>query len=158
MYIPNFVQATRDSGYRNTSAALAEFIDNSIEAGAIRIDIDLKIDADGEIAIEVLDDGCGMTAPQLAAALQFGGSSRLSSRQNIGRFGMGLPNAAVSQARRVEIVSWQRPTSVWSTYLDVDEFTSSDHAKCACLGQEDSAIGCLGPRLALSFASRNAKA
>ncbi len=129
VYIPNFIQATRDSGYRNTSAALAEFIDNSIEAGAIRIDIDLKIDADGEIAIEVLDDGCGMTAPQLEAALQFGGSSRFSSRQSIGRFGMGLPNAAVSQARRVEIVSWQRPTSVWSAYLDVDEFTSSEHAQ-----------------------------
>jgi hypothetical protein len=32
--LPNFIQATRDSGYKNTAAALAEFVDNSIEAGA----------------------------------------------------------------------------------------------------------------------------
>jgi hypothetical protein len=35
--IPNFIQATRDSGYRNTAAAFAEFVDNSLEAGATRI-------------------------------------------------------------------------------------------------------------------------
>ena len=28
--LPNFIQATRDSGYKSTAAALAEFVDNSI--------------------------------------------------------------------------------------------------------------------------------
>ena len=42
VHIPNFIQVTRDSGYRNTATALAEFIDNSIEAEATRINIDLR--------------------------------------------------------------------------------------------------------------------
>jgi hypothetical protein len=52
--------------------------------------------ADNEIAIDVLDNGCGMTASQLGLALQFGGSTRFSSLTGIWRFGMGFPNAAVS--------------------------------------------------------------
>lgn len=122
--LPNFIQATRDSGYKNTTAALAEFVDNSIEAGATCIQIDVRKAVDDEITIEVLDDGCGMTTNQLRSALQFGGSSRFSSRAGIGRFGMGLPNAAVSQARRVELLSWQNPSAVWSTFLDVDQLSS----------------------------------
>jgi hypothetical protein len=77
--------------------------------------------ADNEIAIDVLDNGCGMTASQLGLALQFGGSTRFSSRTRIGRFGMGFPNAAVSQARRVELLSWRSPSTVWSAFLDVDD-------------------------------------
>ena len=127
--LPNFIQATRDSGYKNTAAALAEFVDNSIEAGATYIKIDLIKDANNEITIEVLDDGCGMTASQLRLALQFGGSTRFSSRSGIGRFGMTLPNAAVSQARRVELLSWQSPTAVWSAFLDVDELSSRDRGR-----------------------------
>jgi Histidine kinase-, DNA gyrase B-, and HSP90-like ATPase len=124
--IPNFIRATRDSGYRNTTTAFAEFVDNSLEAGATRIDIELRAEVDGEIAIEFLDNGCGMSPSQLASALQFGGSTRFSSRNGIGRFGMGLPNAAVSQARRVEVLSWRRPSAIWSAFLDVDDLTSSD--------------------------------
>jgi hypothetical protein len=127
--LPNFIQATRDSGYKNTAAALAELVDNSIEAGATFIKIDLIRDADNEITIEVLDDGCGMTASQLRLALQFGGSTRFSSRYGIGRFGMGLPNAAVSQARRVELLSWQSPSAVWSASLDVDQLSSRDRGR-----------------------------
>ena len=39
---------------------------------------------------------------------------------------MGLPNAAVSQARRVELLSWQSPSAVWSAFLDVDQLSSRD--------------------------------
>ena len=107
---------------------LAEFVDNSIEAGATCIEIDVIKVADNEITIEVLDDGCGMTASQLKLALQFGGSTRFTSRAGIGRFGMGLPNAAVSQARRVELLSWQSPSAVWSAFLDVDQLSSRDRS------------------------------
>jgi hypothetical protein len=132
--VPNFIQATRDSGYKNTAAAFAEFVDNSVEAGATRIEVELRVEVHGEITIEVLDDGCGMTPSQLESALQFGDSTRFSSRRGIGRFGMGLPNAAVSQARRVEVLSWKRPSAVWSVSLDVDDLTSSAPAERAITG------------------------
>lgn len=137
--LPNFIHATRDSGYKNTAAALAEFIDNSIEAGATFIKVD-AINANNEITIEVVDDGCGMTARQLRLALQFGGSTRFSSRSGIGRFGMGLPNAAVSQARRVEVLSWQSPDAVWSAFLDVDKLSSRDRGSL----ELDAPVKCKG--------------
>ena len=34
-----FIEATRDSGYKGTESALAELIDNAIQAGATRVDI-----------------------------------------------------------------------------------------------------------------------
>ena len=56
--------------------------------------------------IAVLDNGSGMDATTLRMALQFGNGTRLDDRSGIGRFGMGLPNASISQAARVDIWTW----------------------------------------------------
>jgi histidine kinase/DNA gyrase B/HSP90-like ATPase len=68
-------------------------------------------DAENEsgIVLSVSDDGRGMDRQTLRLALQFGGSMRFNSRRGMGRYGMGLPNGALSQARRVEVLTWQRP-------------------------------------------------
>src|SRR5262245_15564728 len=34
---------------------------------------------------------------------------------------MGLPNSSLSQARRVEVYSWRKPSSIFYSHLDVDE-------------------------------------
>ena len=122
-----FIEATRDSGYKSTSAAIAEFVDNSIEAGAsiVRIDVVETIHSgEREISISVLDDGCGMAPETLELALQFGGSTRFGSRKGSGRYGMGLPNGSLSQARRVEVVTWESRAQGWMSFLDVDEIAS----------------------------------
>src|SRR4051794_38696541 len=74
---PNFVLATRDTGYKSTALAIAELIDNSIQAGARSVDVDISTADDSDYPIEVLvtDDGHGMDAATLASALTFGGSS-----------------------------------------------------------------------------------
>lgn len=126
------IQTFRDAGYKNTASALAELIDNSIEAGAKNIQVlTSEVDAQGAQRIvkrisEILiyDDGEGMSAETLSICLQFGNGTRLSSRKGIGRFGIGLPNASVSQCRRVEVYSWQGGSCNW-TYLDVDEIKES---------------------------------
>jgi len=120
--LPQFIEAIRDAGYRGTAAALAELIDNSFEANARAVDISIATGNEG-ITIRVTDDGCGMDAATLRIALQFGGSTRFNSRSGIGRYGMGLPNSSVSQARRVEVTSW-RGASAFSTYLDVGDIAS----------------------------------
>src|SRR5213594_626115 len=117
-----FILATRDTGYRSTAAAVAELVDNSIQAGAsfIRIRVTDAGHGDGcQVAVAVLDDGSGMDSRTLREALRFGGTERFGNRCGQGRFGMGLPNSSVSQARRVDIYSWTRPSHVYSTYLDV---------------------------------------
>lgn len=138
--LDKFIQATRDSGYKGTASAISELVDNSIQAGATRIAISVTATSDSEekaIEISLLDNGCGMDPFTLRQALRFGGSTRFGDRSGLGRYGMGLPNASLSQARRLTVYTWQslkedRSRSatrsrdnvapwVYMTYLDVDE-------------------------------------
>jgi histidine kinase/DNA gyrase B/HSP90-like ATPase len=119
-----FIEAIRDAGYRGPSAALAELIDNALEASASRVDISLSCDSHGAPLVRVQDDGIGMTPSVLRLALQFGGTTRFDSRRGIGRYGMGLPAGSLSQAQRVDVYSWVKPCEVWWTYLDVGEVRS----------------------------------
>jgi hypothetical protein len=121
--IQTFIEATRDSGYKSTAAALSELVDNSFEAEAATVSVCLSEDADGK-CITVTDDGTGMTPQTMQLALQFGGSTRFNSRKGTGRYGMGLPNGSVSQARRVDVYSWTDPGKIWTSYLDVDEIAA----------------------------------
>jgi Histidine kinase-, DNA gyrase B-, and HSP90-like ATPase len=117
----NFLVATRDAGYRNLATALAELLDNSIQAGATLLRIAVEGDTPFCSQIAVLDDGRGMDAAALQTALQFGGSSRFNDRSGQGRFGMGLPNSSFSQARRVEVYSWKALPPAHFSYLDLDD-------------------------------------
>ncbi|MDX2076630.1 MAG: ATP-binding protein [bacterium] len=131
------VKAMRDNGYKNAAYAIAELMDNSIQAGATRVE--LLCAEKTELAkqrqrtrihqIALLDNGCGMTPETLLMALQFGNGTRLAPEQQtgIGRFGMGLPNSSISQARRVEVWSWQNGVeNAFYTYLDIDEIERSE--------------------------------
>lgn len=124
------IQAMRDNGYKNTAYALAELIDNSVQANAKSIEI-ICLEEVQQVKerqrrrlskIAVLDDGDGMSGPVLRKALQFGNGTRLNDRSGIGRFGMGLPNASISQAARVDVWTWQNgPDNALHSFLDVDE-------------------------------------
>src|SRR5438445_7757320 len=103
----NFILATRDAGYRNLSSALAELLDNSIQAGANCVRVFLNGEDIQCSEIAVLDNGKGMEAETLRTALQFGGTTRFNDRSGQGRFGMGLPNSSLSQAMRLEVYTWQ---------------------------------------------------
>mgnify|MGYP000214896137 CR=1 FL=1 len=124
--VHRFIQATRDSGYRNTVSAVSELVDNSIqaEAGLIEISIDTDLSESLPLTLTLRDDGCGMDPLTLRIAMQFGGSSRFGDRSGLGRFGMGLPNASLSQAQRVDVWSWEDGSPTYQTHLDVDEIAS----------------------------------
>lgn len=118
----NFIVATRDSGYKSTASALAELVDNAVEAGAKGVTIQIDRDpTDKEYYVTISDNGKGMSPDELSLALQFGGSSRFNSRSQLGRYGMGLPNSSLSQCRRVEVTTWRDLGEYYSNYLDVDE-------------------------------------
>lgn len=141
----NFIRAVRDSGYLNTSTALAELVDNSLQASATMISITIDRQAPGkrpEITVE--DNGVGMTKSELEQCLQFGGSSRFDARQSFGRFGMGLPAASLSQARRVEVTAWRNFGAERTVVLDVDEIIAgSDPTLVTYLGSHGTeSSGC----------------
>lgn len=120
----NFLLATRDTGYKSTSLVLAELIDNSIQAGAKNVGVEVYSGGSQQMPIEisVMDDGEGMDADTLAGALTFGGSSRFNDRSSLGRYGMGLPNGTLSRSRRVEVFSW-RGSEMLRSVLDLDRIT-----------------------------------
>jgi hypothetical protein len=125
--IDRFILATRDSGYKGTESAVAELVDNSLQASAKHVWISAAVqdeDSAHPLRLSVLDDGCGMDKRTLRQSLRFGGSSRFNDRSGLGRYGMGLPNSSLSQARRVDVYSWVRPGGVLHTYLDVDEIAT----------------------------------
>jgi len=125
----------RDSGYKNTAYALAELIDNSIQAEADLVEVfcvERRVLVSQRerrriTEIAVFDNGYGMNAITLRSALQFGNGTRLDDRSGIGRFGMGLPNASISQCRRVDVWTWQAgPNNALHTYLDLDEIEAGN--------------------------------
>lgn len=126
------VRAMRDSGYKSTTHALAELIDNSIEANATHIELFglSKFDMVSERRrvrlkeLAVLDNGEGMDFDTLRDSLRYGIGTK-QSRKGIGRFGLGLPNSSMSQARRVDVWSWQSgSTNAFYTWLSIDDVES----------------------------------
>ncbi|MCB5163566.1 ATP-binding protein [Streptomyces virginiae] len=123
------VKAMRDSGYKNTAYALAELIDNSIDAKAKLVEV-FACESPVQVAartshrvetIAVLDNGTGMDAEALRRALKFGDGSG-DDRKRIGRFGMGLPNSSMSQCTKLEVWSWTNgPGNAMYSYLDLEE-------------------------------------
>ncbi len=130
--VDKFIQATRDSGYKGTPSAVAELVDNALQADARHVDIQVIRAANGDdnaIELIVQDDGAGMDRHVLRQALRFGGSTRFNDRRDLGRYGMGLPNSSLSQARRVTVYTWQSDSAVYKSYLDVDEIASGTMTK-----------------------------
>ena len=125
--VPEFLQASRHAGYRTPAHAVAELVDNAIQAGAASVSVTLTEAVDG-LEVVVQDDGGGMSEAELRAALRFGGSSRFGDRSGLGRFGMGLPTSSLSQARRVEVYSWQGGRAPTMLTLDLDRFLSGAEA------------------------------
>ena len=129
------VFSIRDTGYKSTDYAVAELIDNSIQAEADTVLVVLVTEpkTGGQRAVEsvaeifVIDDGTGMHDQLLFDCLAFGESGRFDDRSGIGRFGMGLSQASVSQGRRVDVWSFQqtRPCEAGHVYLDLDEIEAS---------------------------------
>lgn len=100
------LQSLRESGY-TLAAALGEVIDNSIEANANRINVDLREVQRGKRKaidrIVVVDDGDGMTDDVLHHYLQLGYSTRYMSETTIGKFGVGAKLAALNFSTRIDV-------------------------------------------------------
>lgn len=99
------VESLRAFGY-DLPTALADVVDNSLSAGASNVW--LNFDWDGaDSTISVTDDGRGMSASELVEAMRLGTRGPLAERQphDLGRFGLGLKTASLSQCRRLTVRS-----------------------------------------------------
>jgi len=84
--------------------AVADIIDNSLDAKAENIRIRFLVDDDRVVAVRIRDDGIGMTPPVLQDAMTLG-KQQTRSVAALGHFGIGLKAASLSQALTLTVYS-----------------------------------------------------
>ncbi len=109
------VRALSRIGYE-LPEALADIIDNSIDAGARHVEVAFYRDNSVLTAVTIADDGCGMDYDALCRGMQFAG--RLDhAPQELGAYGTGLKSASFSQCRTLSVISRRNGQTVggrWS--------------------------------------------
>jgi len=98
------IRSLRDMGYE-FAAAVADLIDNSIEARANTVRIDVEWNGEDSYLM-ISDNGIGMSPNQVREALRFG-SERDYDTEDLGKFGLGLKTASLSQCLRLTVASRQ---------------------------------------------------
>ncbi|WP_294253685.1 DNA mismatch repair endonuclease MutL [uncultured Sphingomonas sp.] len=101
------------------ASALKELVENAIDAGATRITV--KLAGGGIELIEVIDDGCGMAAPEMALALERHATSKLPTDDiehvaTLGFRGEALPS--IASVAQLTLESRVRGTEGWSLTVD----------------------------------------
>jgi len=98
------LKSLRGFGY-SPETALADLVDNSISAGANLIELSIDWN-EGDPRIGVRDDGPGMSFESLREGMRFGGDEEVERRpEDLGRFGLGMKTASLSQCQRLTVVS-----------------------------------------------------
>jgi len=114
------MEALRGLGY-TLAAAVADIIDNSISAGAQNVWLTFHwVGRDSFISI--VDDGHGMSAPELLVALTLGSRDPRNprARDDLGRFGLGLKTASFSQCRVLTIATHREGAGTATFRWDLD--------------------------------------
>ena len=100
------MDSLRDIGYE-LPAAVADLIDNSLSADATRVDVTVTFE--GETSwIRVADNGTGMTAERLNEAMRYG-TDREYNDLDLGKFGLGMKTASLSQCRTLTVATRTNP-------------------------------------------------
>jgi hypothetical protein len=142
-YAPTLIESTRAIGY-TLEAAIADIIDNSVSALASCVDIFFFPSGDPYIAI--LDDGCGITASEFDTVMRYGSQNPNEKRavNDLGRFGLGLKTASLSQCRTLTVVSKQH-NHIEARRWDIDHVIANNDWSLLVLESEDEIT--LTPRI-----------
>lgn len=134
-YAPTLIESTRAIGY-SLEAAVADIIDNSIAANANSIDL-FYFPYDNPY-VAVLDNGYGMNSDEINTAMQYGSKNPLEVRdsKDLGRFGLGLKTASLSQCRVLTVVSKQGER-IEARRWDIDHITETGDWSLLVLEDDD---------------------
>ena len=113
------IGSLRDLGY-GTPEAVADLVDNSLAAGAHNVDITIEFDG-SDSWLRISDDGSGMNASTITEAMRYG-TERSYEADDLGKFGLGLKTASMSQCRSLTVASRVSKTTarVEVRQLDLD--------------------------------------
>jgi hypothetical protein len=126
-------QALRSIGY-SFEAAVADIVDNSIDAGAGNVLVRIIVNAGGNIDLGIWDDGKGMSEQMLKEAMRFG-TDVSQEVKRLGKFGLGLKLASLSQARELHVISARQGEISGRAWLEHGVgrgFLSTIHTASSC--------------------------
>ena len=112
------ISSLRNTGYDNISA-LADIIDNSIDADASEIRVSI-VPVQDDFKVVVSDNGSGMDAATLDQAMRLGSDTVRNSESDLGKFGMGLVTASISIGRRLTVIT-KTPDGIFTSIQDLDD-------------------------------------
>lgn len=121
-------ESMRSLGY-TPGAAVADLIDNSIAASAKNVWISVaETRSSSGRRLAILDDGQGMTAEGLLAAMRPGSRSPREPRdlRDLGRFGLGLKTASFSQCRCLTVATRTAGGTLNVLRWDLDHVKKTD--------------------------------
>lgn len=128
------MESTRSVGY-SFETAVSDIIDNSISAHARRIWI--KIPPGEDPHVTILDDGDGLSLDDLKEAMRYGTDpNRVRDPNDLGRFGLGMKIASLSQCRKLTVVS-AKDSHIAACRWDLDRVLETDNWMLQVLSEEE---------------------
>lgn len=130
------IGSLRDVGY-DFPHAVADLVDNSIAAKASKVDITFRFDGE-QSWVRVADDGQGMSGTEITEAMRFG-AERDYELDDLGKFGLGLKTASLSQCRSLIVGSRVSPDArrIEVRKWDLDHVEKSNRWEIFNLGVSD---------------------
>jgi hypothetical protein len=131
------ISSLRDMGY-DFPSAVADIVDNSIEAGAGRVNIDIRNDGD-DSWVRICDDGRGMKPAQVREALRYGSTREYDQNKSLGKFGLGLKTASMSQCQHLLLASRSNPNQpqICAYAWDLAHIVETDTWEILDVGREE---------------------
>lgn len=133
----SLISGIRSIGY-SFATSVADIVDNSITAKATEINI--YADPLDEPYFAILDNGLGMNYEELTNAMTFGSdrSNKIDSELDLGRFGLGLKSASLSQCRKMTVISKEKD-SINAMCYDLDVIEKQNDWILEILGADEIA-------------------
>lgn len=141
------VRSLRDMGY-DFVQAVADLVDNSIAAGAKTIDITIRYDGNNSW-LRIADNGFGMNGKTITEAMRYGADARDYESDDLGKFGLGLKTASMSQCRKLTVASRivHDTKRIEARQFDLDHIESANRWEIFILGPADRSDILVAPLL-----------
>jgi hypothetical protein len=100
------MDSLRSTGYNNYGA-IADLIDNSFDAHASNVWVNVGTTNQDDIIIKIADNGDGMSEETLIEAMRLGSNLPKNFQSDLGRYGMGLITASISMGKKLAVITKQ---------------------------------------------------
>ena len=108
------------------SVSIADLIDNSIEAGATAVNVQVKFVPEDGVHVSISDNGSGMDRNSLIEGMRFGADNS-DDDHRLGKFGLGMKTASIGFCKRLVVASkCESQNSPISATWDLDELAESN--------------------------------